>query len=48
VQGRFIDIVEGSVQELHEQLALLLDAPYGKQKYLPYMQVLMLGAKPSA
>lgn len=46
VQGRFIDIGEGNAQQIHDQLALLLDAPYGKQKYLPYMQVLMLGTKP--
>jgi len=46
LQGQFIPIGENNAQQICDQLAWLKEIPAGTQKYLPYMQVLMLGRRP--
>jgi hypothetical protein len=46
LQGQFIPIGESDAQQICDRLAAMAQTPAGPQKYLPYMQVLMLGAKP--
>lgn len=48
LMGQFIPIGEASAQQICDRLATTAQTPAGMQKYLPYMQVLMLGARPSA
>ena len=45
LQGQFIPIGENDAQQICDQLAAFQQTPAGQQKYLPYMQVLMLGQK---
>jgi methyltransferase family protein len=46
LKGEFIPIGATDAQQICDRLARFADTPVGKQKYLPYMQVLMLGYKP--
>jgi len=46
IQGKTIPIRDGSdAQAICDRLAVMSATPEGNQKYLPYMQVLMLGNK---
>jgi SAM-dependent methyltransferase len=46
LKGEFIPIGAADAQKICDRLARFADTPAGKQKYLPYMQVLMLGQRP--
>ncbi len=45
VGGQFIAIGESDAQQICDRLARMGETPDGPEKYLPYMQVLMLGSK---
>jgi SAM-dependent methyltransferase len=45
--GEFIPINDADAQQICDRLARMSQTPQGMQKYLPYMQVLMLGCRPS-
>ncbi len=45
LQGQFIPIGDNDAQQICDRLAAMQQTPAGAQKYLPYMQVLMLGEK---
>lgn len=45
LQGQGIPIGEKDVQDICDRLAMTQQTPHGVQKYLPYLQVMMIGNK---